>query len=195
MQITYELEAKDIKAFQNYALKKNQAIKKVNLFNLSFIAVLSYWQLLYLIFWTDFLSNPNWLQLTIYFGIGTTTFVFVLGFSKGISYLMKRYAINSITRQHKYGDGVLGEHLIRLKDDFLIETTDVNETQHSWKGVERIEENNDYVFIYTSATNAHIIPKRYFKSEADALEFLEETKRLKDSAKTKFSPSYLASAG
>jgi YcxB-like protein len=193
MQITYELNEKDIKAFQYYALKKNSTVKKTNLFNYLFIFVISYWQLFYLVFFKDFLSSFNWTQFLLYFVIGTITFGFVLLFSKAVSYFLRQFVINSTVKKYKNGDGVLGEHLICFKDDFLLEVTDVNETQHSWKGVDRIEEDKDYIFIFTSPLNAHIIPKRYFSNIEASLMFFNEAQRLKELAKTHFSPSYLAS--
>lgn len=195
MQITYELEEKDIKAFQNYGLKKNSTVKNANIFNYLFIFVMSYWQLFYLFFFQDFLNNFNWTQFLVYFVSGTITFGIVLGISKAISYIWRTYAINSTVKKHKRGEGVLGEHLIRFEEDFLVEITDVNQTNHSWKGVDRIEENQDYIFIFTSPLNAHIIPKRFFGNNQESSIFFEEAKRFKESAKTNFSPSYLASNG
>ena len=82
--------------------------------------------------------------------------------------------------------------MIKFDNDYLAEITDVNENRHSWKGVDRIEENQDYIFIFTSPSNAHIIPKRFFNSLKNAANFTDEAKRLQESAKLNFSPSYLA---
>ncbi len=192
MQINYELNAEDIKAFQHYALKKNSTVKKANIFNYLFIGILSYWQVIYLFLFQNFVSNLNWSLLLIYLVSGTITFGFILAISKAVSYIGQFIAINSAVKKYKYGDGVLGEHLLRFENNFIIEATDVNETKHSWKGVDRIEENREYIFIYTTALNAHIIPKRYFRSAQESTMFFDEAIRLKDAANTKFSPSYLA---
>lgn len=193
MQITYELEEKDIIAFFDYSMKKNSTFKNVNIFNYLFIFAVSYWQLLYAVLFNDFLYNFNWTQFIFYIVVGTITFGFALTLSKTIAYFIGQYIKNSTAKKHTRGDGVLGEHTIEIKENFLIETTDVNQTQHSWKGVDRIEENENYIFIYISPVNAHIIPKKCFFDPTNAVLFFEEAKRLKESAKTNFSPSYLAS--
>ncbi len=194
MQITYELKENDIKAFFDYSLKTNSVVKKLNVFNYLFIFAISYWQLLYAVLFADFLSFFNWTHFLVYLFTGTVTFGFVLALSKTIAYVTNRYVGTASAKKHTHGDGVLGEHLIKLKENYLVEVTDVNETQNSWKGVDRIEENDDYIFIYISPMNAHIIPKRCFSNQSDASMFYDEAKRLRDTAKTKFSPSYLASA-
>src|SRR5215204_1474059 len=186
MQINYSLNIEDLKAFQIYALNKNAAVKKVNLFNYLFIFIISYWQLLYAILFSDFLRDFDLTFFLVYFVSGTLTFGFVLAFSKAISYFIRQYTINSVVNKHRDGDGILGEHLIRFDEDYIIEATEVNETRHSWKGVDRIEENQDYIFIYTSPVNAHIIPKRFFASEESVDGFFNEAKRLNEFAETKF---------
>jgi len=193
MQITCELNEKDIKAFQYHALKKNSTVKKANLFNYLFIFAVSYWQLYYLFIFKDFLNNFSWTQFLLSLAIGTITFGLALVSSKVISHLFRRHIINSMVKKHKHGDGVLGEHLIRFNEDFLVKITDVNEIQHSWKGIDRIEENQDYIYIYTTPFSAHIIPKRCFGNDEASTMFFDEANRLTESAKTNFSPSYLAS--
>jgi hypothetical protein len=79
-----------------------------------------------------------------------------------------------------------------LAEDHLRETTDVNDTTHSWKQIKQIVERKTYFLLFTSANSAHIIPKRSFQTEADAALFVEEAKRLKELSDTQFSPSYLA---
>lgn len=193
MQITYSLEAKDIKESQNYYLRNNSRVKKTRFFTYLLIFAISYWQLLYLFIFTDFLSNFNWSVLSTYFTTGTFAFLVGLIAARSVDYFWQLYSINSTVKKYKHGDGVLGEHLIKFEEDYLVEITDVNQTKQSWKGVDKIEENQNYIFIFISPLNAHIIPKRFFDTEQDASMFFEEAKRLKETAISNFSPSYLAS--
>lgn len=76
--------------------------------------------------------------------------------------------------------GFIGKHVMTLAPDELTETTEVNETKQKWSGVEKIVENDDYIFIYISALNAHIIPKRAFENESDVASFVETAKQYKE---------------
>jgi hypothetical protein len=68
--------------------------------------------------------------------------------------------------------GVLGRHEIELRVEGLREATDVNDTTHAWRGIERIEADERFIFIYTQAMMAHAIPRRAFSSPEDAERFL-----------------------
>jgi hypothetical protein len=75
--------------------------------------------------------------------------------------------------------GVLGEHYMKIDQHGLIERTSVGESSSTWSGVERIARNNDYIFIYSSALGAYIVPRRAFASqtEFDKLHDLAESYR------------------
>lgn len=193
MEITYDLEAEDIKEFQKYHYRGNKAIKKFYVFTYLLLMVLSYFPLLYLLLFTDFLSDFHWKIFWAYLLNGTLTFLVVSVVTKAIDYFWRKYSINAYIEKHKNGDGILGRHQIRFDEIQFVEITDVSQTNYSWKGVDRIEENEDYIFIFIAPSQAHIIPKRAFDDSENALVFAEEARRLKELAKTNFSPSYLAS--
>ena len=48
----------------------------------------------------------------------------------------------------------------------------MNETRQSWRGVERIVETDEHVFIYTSSVMAHVIPK--LTATGDVPAFVEQ---------------------
>jgi YcxB-like protein len=58
--------------------------------------------------------------------------------------------------------GRLGRHRVVLSSAGIDETTAVGQTVTRWAGVDRIEEDEHYIFIYTAPSAAHIIPKRAF---------------------------------
>jgi hypothetical protein len=62
---------------------------------------------------------------------------------------------------------------LSLSDDGFSESTVVGEQRTSWAGVDRVEQNADYIFIYTSPVAAHIVPRRAFASAEDAERFYE----------------------
>jgi hypothetical protein len=84
-----------------------------------------------------------------------------------------RRAILGLLKAEKPGKGQLGSHKISLNDEGLVESTAVGESRTSWAGVDRVEQNREYIFIYTSPAGAHIIPKRAFSSLQEAECFYE----------------------
>jgi YcxB-like protein len=73
--------------------------------------------------------------------------------------------------------GVLGRHEIEIAPDGVHERTAVNRSHQSWTGIERIAEDDRYIYIYVQSMMAHVIPKAAFPSTADAAAFLLEARR------------------
>ena len=71
---------------------------------------------------------------------------------------------------------IWGKHNITINDQELAETTEVGESRCRWSGVERVAENEDYIFIYVSTASAHVIPKRFFSSREQAEAFYQAAK-------------------
>ena len=57
-------------------------------------------------------------------------------------------------------EGVLGNHELELNEQSLVERTSVNEMRHALSAIDKIEETAEYAFVFISAVQAHIIPKR-----------------------------------
>lgn len=80
-------------------------------------------------------------------------------------------------RMPKEGQGILGLHKIRIADDGLYESTEVNETKAAWKAVSMITSDRYFVYIVIGDAMAHAIPVPAFKDiTADAFE--AEARRL-----------------
>jgi hypothetical protein len=82
---------------------------------------------------------------------------------------------HSLQRIEKEGRnrGIWGKHTIVLQEKELVESSDAGHTNAWWSAVERVEQNDDYIFIYTSANAAHVIAKRSFRDDQQAKEFYE----------------------
>lgn len=89
----------------------------------------------------------------------------------------------SIKRQSKrmYSEGknkgTIGKLRLSLTPEAVIEANDFKETKTGWKAVEKIVSTDKYVFIYTGAVMAHIIPRRAFSAESEFKEFLETARQ------------------
>jgi hypothetical protein len=84
---------------------------------------------------------------------------------------LTRSAILEFVRREKPGKGQLGRHTIALHEDGVVETTATGEMRTMWAGVDRVEDDDTYIFLYTAAAMAHVIPKRAFSGDG-AAEFL-----------------------
>ena len=97
-------------------------------------------------------------------------------------WLMRRVILR-LLRDEKPERGHLGRHKIVLGESGLVESTAVGESRTSWAGVDRVEQNPDYIFIYTSPAAAHLIPKRAF-SDLEAAERFYQLSRTSQEAAT-----------
>lgn len=78
--------------------------------------------------------------------------------------------------------GILGEHTLTLATEGFATSCSANESRISWSGVERIDSDEQYIYIYTSPLQAHVIPKRAFSSAAEAVTFLQTAESLRANA-------------
>lgn len=69
---------------------------------------------------------------------------------------------------------LFGHHHVRLLPDRIELTTEFSRGEFKWEAVERVVEDEGYVFIYVSALNAFVINKKYFTGEAQARAFLQQ---------------------
>lgn len=68
---------------------------------------------------------------------------------------------------------LFGHHHVRLLPDRVEVSTEFSRGEVKWEGVERVVENEHYIFIYVSALNAYVINKKYFPSVELATRFFE----------------------
>lgn len=80
-------------------------------------------------------------------------------------------AISELVKDEKPNHGQLGAHKVTLGDSGVLEKTVVGEAHTTWAGVDRIEQDRDYIFIYTQPHAALVIPKRGFSSAQQAEAF------------------------
>ena len=101
-----------------------------------------------------------------------------------------RRLILDFLKEEKPDRGLLGAHKISLNEAGLVEITAVNESRHSWVGVDRVEHDQKYIYIYTAPHAALIIPKRAFRTSQEAESFYQLARVSKLSA-TAASPAQM----
>lgn len=59
---------------------------------------------------------------------------------------------------------LLGEHQMEMTDEGIEDKTSKSETKLNWSGIEKLQENDQYFFLYNSSVSAYIFPKRDFQN-------------------------------
>ena len=105
-------------------------------------------------------------RLLICFAIFGISYFALITFSK---FSVRKLAVNSTGK-----NGLFCEHTITLNEKGFIETTDVNNSFHSWECVEKITETKNYVTIYIRLGAGYFIPKRAFSGEEQIQAFVSD---------------------
>jgi hypothetical protein len=108
----------------------------------------------------------GWLILAPRFGTHSIahfsfdTLVYLTGFLGCILFFQAVLGLaNAFIPKHR---GVVGQHVLEITEQGLVERTDCNETLHRWPSICRILSLWGYVYIYVSDSNSHQVPKRCF---------------------------------
>jgi len=71
-----------------------------------------------------------------------------------------------------HNKGQLSRHAIEISPQGLTEETAHDQSKQSWTTIERVAEDESYIFIYTQPVAAHIIPKAAFDTPDQAAAFM-----------------------
>jgi hypothetical protein len=171
MQISYNVQIDDMKAFQQYHFRTSPLRWYMQILYLVFIVIIS-------VAVTALIARDSTIS-----PIGTFVSMFLFLF--GLLSIFSR-KVNKIALSRAYGDddrhGVLGEHIITLTQEALSEHTTVNDSKSGWRGVHHIAETAEHIFIYTQPGMAHVIPRRCFPNPADAELFLKTARTYHEAA-------------
>lgn len=173
--IRFYLEIEDMAAFAEYQLLRSQkALERQRRMRIQLMIVTFLMYFLAGIFlWRSYPSIlglwfPPLLALS-----GTALYNYLV--SKKICFpnLLRK----QILKYYSQGEnkGIFCEHVLTLVENGFIERTDYNETRFSWGGLERIESDKDYTYLYTSANSAYVIPHQKV-TEGDLALFLNGIK-------------------
>src|SRR5215203_815748 len=163
MEVEYEITPDDLYAFQWRAAYKTPVAKKARrkLYIHIFLFLLFIFVVLPSIGPDGFeISRAN----LVIFAIVSPVVVFI---TATLERRHTRGAILELVKKEKPGKGQLGSHKVSLSEEGLVESTVVGESHTSWAGLHRVEQDEQYIFIYTSQAGAHIIPKRAFSTSQE----------------------------
>lgn len=161
MKVKYTINAADYWNFNKYFILKTPSIRRNYILSLAAVPVLV---LVGLLFIRTFYEMS--LMFVIIFSI--------VGGAVGDLFLIHTTRIQ-IMRIPNNNPGVLGEHAIEINEKGVRETTAVNDGFQSWEGIQNIEQDKDYIYIFLGSMLAHIIPKRAFSSPEAASAFYNQS--------------------
>jgi hypothetical protein len=168
MEVEYELTPDDLFAFQLRAVQKSPTVKRTR--RNTYIALL----FAILVFAIVPAIGPGGFDPSrVSLGFFSYFFALIAALTWLFEKRMTRRAIVDLVKEEKPDKGQLGRHKLRLDETGLVESTAVGEARILWSGVDRIEHDPDYIYIYTAPSAAHLIPRRSFTSENEAEQFLQ----------------------
>jgi hypothetical protein len=166
MEIEYELTREDLFAFQWRAVFESPRGRRMR------GGVYLFWFLALLVFSIVPAIGPDGFDLSrVSFTFLAVTFPIVALTQWFLERRLMRRAILRLLADERPDRGQLGKHRLVMSEEGLVESTAVGESRSSWAGVNRIEQNLDYIFIYTSPAAAHVIPRRAFRTVREAEDF------------------------
>src|SRR5205823_3416125 len=77
----------------------------------------------------------------------------------------------------------LGNHELEIREDGLLERSDVGESLHRWAGFHKVCSTRKHLFIFVTENLVHYVPMRSFSSSQEASRFRDEIKRRADAAR------------
>ncbi|WP_433751990.1 YcxB family protein [Paenibacillus amylolyticus] len=94
-------------------------------------------------------------------------------FANGMTYIRTKKKIKKLARESK---GILGDHQLEISEQEIRWSNDMTSGVTQWKGLESFSETKQYFFIFINKASAHVIPKRSFETEAEAVRFAEQVR-------------------
>jgi hypothetical protein len=168
MEVEYEITRDDLFAFQWRAAFTSAAARRRRR------KVYGIWFLALLLFAIVPAIGPDGFVLSrVSFTFLLIAFPVVAALQWYLERRLMRSAILQLVRQEKPERGQLGRHRVALSDSGVLEQTDVSESRTAWAGVDRVEQDLHYIFIYISHGAAHVVPKRAFRDSHEAEAFYQ----------------------
>ncbi|RJS58883.1 hypothetical protein CJ483_01415 [Bacillus sp. PK3_68] len=163
MEIKYELTKDDYLAFNLHYVKHSKTIKQ-SLFRQQFFVPIIF---LILPFIFPLVAGEFSVGFSIVFML--VSVVWMIFYPKYFYWHVMSHINKSFNEGNN--ENLLGEHTFTFNDEGFIETNRAGESQVSWSSIEKVEENDQYFFLFFSTMSAYILPKRSFLNETDQKNF------------------------
>jgi hypothetical protein len=163
MQVDYQIGLDDIGAFSLHHARTSKLSKR-RLLSTQIMGVFS----------TIILSMvwPGWDNVDRIVFFVLIALLWLVGYPFYYRWAIKRN-IQKIYSQTE-SRNVIGEHTIAIEPEYVTERSPVGESRTAWSGIEKIQSDEQYIYIYVGPLNAFVIPKRAFKSGEESEAFLQQ---------------------
>lgn len=190
MEINYELKPDDLFEFSKETASAQKNHKPMVIIYAITYLLFIFADIIYAVIFGS-LSDWNFASLILNILIRTA---FTFAVIAVILTFIKLFAVKKVkdVLSQESENGVFCEHKIILSENQLVELTDINTSQYSWKSIGEIKELEQFVSIEVLMSFSYIIPKRYFKDRQHIKDFLDTAKTYKQNSLLAYSPSHLA---
>lgn len=164
-EITYYIQEKDFLIGASVMRKYSSSLKQTQIFGTIFLTCIPIINFFIRQRFTSYYLLRLIIEIILILGVYKLMRIFLMPLSA-------RQTVASIKRRGT--NGILGEHKIVLTENFLIESTVINESHHSWTGIDRIIEDRNHIFIMLNSQQYYNIPKRAFSNTDEARQFYDQ---------------------
>lgn len=169
MNIEYELTHNDIIEFNLFHMSHSPNMRRQTLYTralLSLLVIIMIFSSLY------FVLRISMLISFIGCTFGGVFYFFIYPF------VHEESVIRYLKKMLSEGDNktVLGHRIISLFPDGIFFKSQTEESKLNWSAIDKVVQNEKFIFLYTSSTNAVPIPKKCFSSIKSQQDFFEYIK-------------------
>lgn len=161
MRIEYTLESADLEAFYLSMAKADPAVRRINGYIYGIVFVL----FTLLCAW-DAESMGSFLMGMISVVLFLAVWIAITAY---LQPRLTRGAVRDMAKREM--ESHIGSQVVTLNDAGFEVATSVSTSFTKYEGVNRLEETDGLLLVFTSATSAQIIPKRAFRSDSERQEF------------------------
>ncbi|WP_035051071.1 YcxB family protein [Carnobacterium pleistocenium] len=166
MEIEFELLEKDYINFNIDHTKKSPSLKRsINVQRL--VGPIVFLIAPFIVI--RFSAIPIWYWMAVFSIASLIWFVF---YPRYFDWEMRKRIVKML--QEGNNENLLKKIKIVVTDKGISESSVTGELNSKWNEVNRVDETNEYIYIYNSSISAYIIPKRIFENENTLKIFLEE---------------------
>jgi len=180
MKLEYSVSIEDIIAFNNHHMEATPAIRRklaVMRFVWAFAPLLAIW----LITSVEGMApgKAMWVIAVVAICVSSPIYLFQPLFLRWLNTRQVRKAYSNDQSQ-----ALLGEREIKIAGNALVENTSAGETQTGYDLINRVDADDNYLFVYATNSRVHIVPKKAVRSgdfDAFVAELKKKAKNLNDS--------------
>ena len=169
MDIEFELLEKDYINFNIDHAKKSSSLKK-SILSQRILGPIVFMLIPFILRLYTSIPLSYWLTI---FAIASV--LWVMFYPKYFNWEMGRRVKKMLNEGNN--ENILIRRTISISKEGLLEKSAIGESKVKWSQVDKVEETEEYIYIYISSISAHIIPKRVFRDENEKRLFIKEIEK------------------